>query len=39
MLYTLMIAGMCVHLVSCLWYLAAKYKNFSPETWVVRLGL
>jgi len=36
MMFTLMIAGMSVHLVSCLWYLAAKYKNFSPETWVVR---
>eukprot|EP00347_Sterkiella_histriomuscorum_P015168 403358060 len=38
MIFTLLTAFLSVHIVSCLWYLAAKYKNFSPETWVVRLN-
>lgn len=39
MVFTLLIAFFSIHIVSCLWYLSAKYKNFSPETWVVRLNL
>lgn len=38
MMFTLLTAFLSIHIVSCLWYLAAKYKNFSPETWVVRLN-
>jgi CRP-like cAMP-binding protein len=29
---------LCVHIFSCFWYLAAKLNDFSPRTWVVRLG-
>jgi len=28
-----------VHLMSCLWFLAAKMEDFGPGTWVARLGL
>jgi hypothetical protein len=28
-----------VHLVSCFWYLAAKFKDFDPDTWTYRLSL
>jgi hypothetical protein len=31
-------AVVCVHNLACLWYLAAKFEEFSYETWVVRLG-
>ncbi|OMJ65278.1 hypothetical protein SteCoe_38634 [Stentor coeruleus] len=27
-----------IHVVSCIWYLTAKLDDFSPDTWVVRLG-
>ena len=25
-----------VHIVSCLWFLVAKFDDFNPDTWVVR---
>lgn len=28
----------CAHLMTCLFYFAAKYNNFSPETWVVHFN-
>lgn len=27
-----------VHVMSCFWYLSARLDDFSPSTWVVRLG-
>mmetsp|Transcript_24313 Transcript_24313/g.23924 ORF Transcript_24313/g.23924 Transcript_24313/m.23924 type:complete len:481 (+) Transcript_24313:722-2164(+) len=27
-----------VHIIACLWFLAAKFDNFNPHTWVVRKG-
>lgn len=24
------------HLMACAWFLAAKFNDFSPDTWVVR---
>ena len=28
-----------VHLVSCFWFLTAKFSEFHPDTWVARLGM
>ena len=28
-----------VHLISCFWFLAAKFDDFDPDTWVARLEL
>lgn len=28
-----------VHLISCFWFMAAKFEDFGPDTWVVRNGL
>lgn len=28
-----------VHLMSCFWFLVAKFENFSPDSWVVRYGI
>jgi len=27
-----------VHLMSCAWFLSAKFDDFNPDTWVVRGG-
>ena len=29
---------LCVHVISCMWFLTARMDNFTPETWVVRFG-
>lgn len=29
----------CVHVVSCLWYITAKLQNFESNTWVVVFGV
>lgn len=39
MIQSLAFALFCVHVVGCVWFLTAKYYNFSPETWVVRRGV
>jgi len=26
-----------VHLMACLWFLSAKFSDFEPDTWVVRM--
>ncbi len=39
MLFTVVISIFLIHLVSCLWYFTARYKDFNTETWVVRLSL
>jgi hypothetical protein len=28
-----------VHLMSCFWFLIAKFDDFNPDTWVYRLGI
>ncbi len=28
-----------VHLVSCFYFMVAKFEDFEPDTWVVRLNL
>lgn len=28
----------CIHLVTCFWYLSARLDDFNPNTWVVRGG-
>lgn len=28
----------CVHIMGCFWYYAAKIKNFEPQTWVYEHG-
>lgn len=28
-----------VHLMTCFWYLTAKFQDFPPECWVVKAGL
>jgi hypothetical protein len=30
---------LCIHLISCLWFLTAKLSDFSPDTWVIRINL
>ena len=32
-------AFICMHVVSCLWYLTAKLDDFSPDTWVTRFDI
>ena len=27
-----------VHLCGCAWFLSAKFQDFDPDTWVVRMG-
>jgi hypothetical protein len=38
-LITLIFGLFCVHLISCIWFLAAEFSDFDPDTWVARLGL
>ena len=28
-----------VHLISCFWFLTAKFEEFGPNTWVVKFDL
>ena len=28
-----------VHLMSCAWFLTAKFEDFAPDTWPVRIGV
>jgi hypothetical protein len=28
-----------VHLMSCFWFLVAKFEDFHPNTWVVKYGI
>lgn len=37
MILTLVVGFFCVHLASCFWFLAAKFSDLSPDTWVNRL--
>ena len=30
---------LCVHLIGCLWILVANLNDYSPSTWVYRVGL
>lgn len=39
MIFTLVFAFFSVHLISCFWFLAAKFDDLNPDTWVARLGL
>ena len=39
MIFTLIFAFFSVHLISCFWYLAAKFDDTNPDTWVARLFL
>ncbi|CDW91576.1 cation channel family protein [Stylonychia lemnae] len=39
MIFTLVFAFFSVHLISCFWFLAAKFDDTNPETWVSRLKL
>lgn len=39
MIMILVIGFFSVHLVSCIWYLFAKMRDFDPDTWVYRMGL
>jgi len=27
------------HIFACFWYLIAKFEDFDPDTWVIRMGL
>jgi hypothetical protein len=38
LLYFLLGFLMLTHISACMWYFIAKLDNFSPETWVARLG-
>lgn len=29
---------LCIHIVSCFWYMTANIYNFHPDTWVMRGG-
>lgn len=35
-LWSLFTVGVCVHIMSCFWYFAAKLEGFGPDTWVYR---
>ncbi|OMJ68377.1 hypothetical protein SteCoe_34195 [Stentor coeruleus] len=35
----ILLLSLCLHLMSCIFYMAARVDNFSPETWIVRSGL
>lgn len=39
MLLVIVFAIFAVHLISCFWFLAAKFDDFDPDTWVARLEL
>src|SRR5688572_27219034 len=39
MIFTLVFAFFSVHLISCFWFMTAKYDDLGPETWVARRGL
>lgn len=29
----------CIHIMGCFWFLAARFEEFEPKTWVVRYGI
>jgi len=39
MIMTLVVAFFSVHLISCFWFMSAKFKDFQDDTWVARLEL
>jgi hypothetical protein len=39
MIVTLIFAFFSVHLISCFWFMAAKFKDFDQDTWVARMSL
>jgi hypothetical protein len=39
MILTLIFAFFSVHLISCFWFMSAKFNDFSHDTWVSRLNL
>lgn len=39
MIMILIMGFFSVHLVSCLWFLLAKFRDFDPDTWVYRMKL
>jgi hypothetical protein len=39
MIITLVFAFFSVHLISCFWYMSAKFNDFNPDTWVARLNV
>ena len=38
MIVTLIFAFFSVHLISCFWFLSAKFNDLDPTTWVGRMG-
>ncbi|CAG9321591.1 unnamed protein product [Blepharisma stoltei] len=34
----LSVIAVSLHLVGCMWFYSARFDDFSPDTWVVRLG-
>jgi len=28
-----------IHMMACVWFFAARFEDFSPDTWVVRYGI
>ncbi len=36
MVQSLALATFCVHLISCFWFMQARFYEFSPDTWVAR---
>ena len=39
MIMILILGFFSVHLVSCLWFIAAKFDDFNPSTWTFRMNL
>lgn len=39
MIFILVFAFFSVHLISCFWFLAAKFDDFNPNTWVAIMNL
>jgi hypothetical protein len=37
MIMILIMGFFSVHLVSCFWFLFAKFRDFDPDTWVYRM--
>lgn len=34
-----LLLALCIHLMSCIFYMIARIENFGPETWIARTGL
>lgn len=39
MIYAVATGLLLTHVFACFWFLAAKFDNFGPESWVSRKGL